>query len=204
MEEINQDVEKKNFSTKPIISEELSSKKISLSTKKEDIANKYFKSTITNDKKFATKLPRLQHKKQGRKENAKPLKITLYQPNKEICEASTAKQQKEVPLWRIHSKDFCRKGGVENKRDSKQNRRKPPRKQIRQPFRDRLNSKVKIDAVTTKCDKKDITKKNTPKPLAMSKRNEEQMKKFLERQSVGREDRAKREQVKTYANYVKN
>jgi len=40
--------------------------------------------------------------------------------------------------------------------------------------------------------------------MAMSKRNEEHMKIYMERQSVGRQDRAEKEKVKKYVNCVRD
>ena len=108
---------------------------------------------------------------------------------------STKKREKEVPLWKLHSKDFIRNRGANKTRDV------DSKKSVKRlPFRDCSNNNPgRISAKST--DKK-VTKTKLPlKPLPMSKRNEEQMKKFVERQLAGRgEDRAKKEQIKVYVN----
>ena len=105
--------------------------------------------------------------------------------------------QKEIPLWKIHSKDFIRKRGANKTRDSNIN---VPKKNIvkRLPLRDRLNDRVKSNSSMT-----NSTKKAPLKSMQMSKRNEEQMKIYVERQSKGRKYRAEKEKVKMYAHFVR-
>jgi len=179
--------------------------KISLGMEK-DAVQKYCHSNRHKYEKFASKLDVLHRKNKVMKEHTKPPLNFFHQPAEERLKISTVKEQKEVPLWKVHSRDFRRKRGVDKTRDSRLKKEKnhPPTNHVkRSPFRDRLNHKAEINVTTTKGDKANI-KKITPKPLPMSKRNEEQMKKFLERQSIGRKDRAKRDQVKMYANCARN
>jgi len=107
---------------------------------------------------------------------------------------STKKREKEVPLWKLHSKDFIRNRGANKTRDIE------PKKSVKRvPFRDCSNNNPgRISAKST--DEKVTKNKVAPKPLPMSKRNEEQMKKFVERQMAGRGDRAKKEQIKVHVN----
>ena len=140
------------------------------STKKDDTIKK---SNIANEK-FVTKLP------------------------KYVFVKSIVRQKKEVPLWKIHSKDFCHsKGTVRRDKGPGQIKTKPQRKQTRHPLQDRQNRKCPEPVVTATKDYKAVTKKVVP--MAMSKRNEEQMQKFLHRQSKGRQDRSKIFDAKKYA-----
>jgi hypothetical protein len=179
--------------------------KISLGAEK-DAVQKYCQSNRHKHEKFASKLHVLHRKNKGMKQHTKPPLKVFHQPAEERLKASTGKEEKEVPLWKVHSRDFRRNRGVDKTRDSclKKEKNHPPAKHVkRSPFRDRLNHKAEVNFTTTKGDKANI-KKIIPKPLPMSKRNEEQMKKFLERQSIGRKDRAKRDQVKMYANSARS
>ncbi|OEU15460.1 hypothetical protein FRACYDRAFT_240148 [Fragilariopsis cylindrus CCMP1102] len=140
------------------------------STKKDDTIKK---SNIANEK-FVTKLP------------------------KYVFVRSIVRQKKEVPLWKIHSKDFCHsKGTVRRDKGPGQIKTKPQRKQTRHPLQDRQNRKCPEPVVTATKDYKAVTKKVVP--MAMSKRNEEQMQKFLHRQSKGRQERSKIFDAKKYA-----
>jgi hypothetical protein len=139
------------------------------------------------------------------RKKGKPPQTKILQSTDNGLKTVTAAQQKEVPLWKVHSTDFLRKRGTDKNRSVHLGKKKqPPRKHSKRlPLGDRSNKKVEVNVAISKGDKIDA-KKFTPKQLPMSKRNEEQMKKFLERQTVGRQDRAKREEVKMYANCVRN
>jgi len=140
------------------------------SAKKDDNIEESRKSKMANEK-FVTKLP------------------------KYVTVKSIVRQKKEVPLWRVHSKDFCHiKGTVRRDKGSGQIKAKPPRKQMRHPLQDRQNKKCPEPATK---HYNAVTKKVVP--MAMSKRNEEQMRKFLHRQSKGRQDRDKLLDAKKYA-----
>jgi hypothetical protein len=202
--EIEQEIlTKKKLSPQPN-DKVLLSTKTSLGTERDSV-QKCCRSNRHKDEKFTSKLDELHRKNKGMKQHTKsPLK-GLNQPAEERLKTSTVNEQKEVPLWKVHSRDFRRNIGADKTRDSrlkKKNHLSTKDMKI-SPFRDRLNNKAEVNVTTNKGDKGNI-KKITPKPLPMSKRNEEQMKKFLERQSVGRKDRAKREQVKMYANCARN
>ncbi|VEU33450.1 unnamed protein product [Pseudo-nitzschia multistriata] len=148
--------------------------------------------------KFTSRLPVAQEK-------GKQVKVDSFAANnnlssKDKSKTSTDEKHNGVPLWKIHSKDFIRKGEVqlEKIKDSKQDKRLSRRKEVmRRPFTDRLNHRV--DAK----NRETVIKKTTPKPMAMSKRNEEHMKKFMERQLVGRQDRDQKEKEKRYVHYVR-
>jgi hypothetical protein len=139
-------------------------------TKKDDTIKK---SKMTNEK-FVTKLP------------------------KYVIVKSIVRQKMEVPLWRVHSKDFyCSKGTVRRDKGPGQIKTKPPSKQMRHPLQDRQNKKCPESVVTATKYYKAVAKKVVP--MAMSKRNEEQVQKFLHRQSKGRQDRSKILDAKKYA-----
>mmetsp|Transcript_17042 Transcript_17042/g.35049 ORF Transcript_17042/g.35049 Transcript_17042/m.35049 type:complete len:652 (-) Transcript_17042:584-2539(-) len=196
------DKELEDILNKDIEMKETKSKKMSTSPKKGDAPKKYYKPNKSHDTKFVTKLPALQHRKHRRKENVKLSEVTISQPAKDKSNASTIKRQKEVPLWKLHSKDFTRKGGVEKTGDSKQSKGRLQKKLIKQwHLEDRLNTTVDVNVTPTK-ESKTFTKNMTPKAMSIAKRNEELIKKFKERQLVGRQDRAEKEKIRKFVNYA--
>lgn len=176
--------------------------RIVFKTRGGNAGNKYSKSNNNQNcktAKFSTKLPPMRTK-----EFLKTRKASESKPPIQDTTRVTTKKQ-EVPLWKLHSKDFMRKGRTE-KTGFTQAKSSLPRQPIpRRPFQNLLNAKTEQRTVVTKPTKAkgDSANKLAPKSMSMSKRNEEQMKKFLERQSAGRQERAQKEKVRAYANYVR-
>jgi len=158
------------------IAGKLTSSKISFNSKRGDTVEKSeISNRISNHEKFPTKLP------------------------KYVAKKSIERQKCEFPLWRGYSKEFCRnKGMVRRNKRSQQIQTKLPGKGMRRPLHNSSKNTCKFqELVTTTRHYKAGTKKVVS--MAMSKRNEEHMQKFLHRQSAGRQDRIKRLDDKIYA-----
>jgi len=161
------------------IVEKLTSTKISYNSKRGDTVEKSEKcmksNRISNHEKFSTKLP------------------------KYVTKKSIERQKNEIPLWRVYSKDFCgTKGIVKKDKRPQQVQTKLPGKGMRRSLHNRSENTCKFpEPVITTRHYKAGTKKVVS--MAMSKRNEEHMQKFLHRQSTGRQDRIKRLEDKIYA-----
>ena len=187
---------KQEIGTKPQPSASVDKKvlptKISFNAQKGSI-KKHSHSNIYRNEKFTSKLDesfrKSNERKQVRNTNLPPK--TTNRPTEQGKNLSKV-QKREVPLWKVHSRDFMRKRGEDKTRDLSSNKKKPlSTKQVqRRPFGDRSNN-----TIGTKIGKKNIEKndvrKIAPKPQAMSKRNEQQMKLFLERQAAGKKEKGK-------------
>jgi len=107
-----------------------------------------FEPSMQGNEKFAMKRPALQIEKNKRKEDTKPRKEKTNQTIDLRVKVPTVK---EVPLWKLHSKDFVRKGGskkVGSPTDIKSNVRK--KESGRRPFADRFNSNTDANSSTIK------------------------------------------------------
>ncbi len=235
--ESDNSVEKRTKKQIATIDNKVLASKISFGAEK--ISIKKYRPSENKNEKFVTKLDQSYRSRQRTKQPTKPPQNISNQPTNQILKKETPAKQKEIPLWKIHAKDFIRTRGadVSHNLHSKGKKPSPTETLKRRPFGDRSNNKVKKN-VTEKYDKFDVkkippkpqqmskrnedqmklflerqtagtggmnaskvdVKRIPPKPQAMSKRNEEQMKVFLERQTAGRKDRAKREQIRRYAN----
>ncbi len=186
-EEINQQIETAKLTTSS--DKKVLTTKISFDAEKSSI-KKHSHSNIYKNEKFTSKLDesfrRSKEKKQVANSNL-PKKVA-HQPTEQ-----KQKAKREVPLWKVHSRDFMRKRGTDKFRDLNSKKKNPsPTKHIqRRPFGDRSNNTVKTKTAKQKIQKNDV-RRIPPKPQAMSKRNEEQMKLFVERQSVGKKEKNKR------------
>ena len=182
------------------------STKISFGSEKSSI-KKYSHANRNKNEKFVSRLDVSYRKIHVAKEHsrAKPPKKVGLQPAEERLKTSSV-QKREVPLWKVHSRDFIRPRGRDKTRGSnfKKKKNPSPTKHLkRRPFGDRSNNEAETN-ITKKTGEKDGIKRIPPKPQPISRRNEDQMKLFLERQSVGRKDRARKEQVKKFANSVRS
>ncbi len=157
-----------------------------------DSIKKYHHSNKSKNEKFATKLDQWYRKKHVTKQTTKPPKNVSRQPTEERSSTSTMRKQSEVPLWKVN---------LEKMKSSHSKEKKPlPTKSVRRrPFHDRSNNIVEMNGTKEKRGKDDI-KRIPAKKIPMSKRNEQQMKLFVERQAAGRKDRARREEIRKYAN----
>ena len=191
VEEMKQETE-----TKPQPSANVDKKvlptKISFNAQKGSI-KKHCHSNIYRNEKFTSKLDESFRKsnetKQVRNTNLPPK--TTNQPTEQGKKVSKV-QKREVPLWKVHSRDFMRKRGEDKTRDLSSNKKKPlSTKHVqRRPFGDRSNNTIDKKIGKKNIEKSDV-RKIAPKPQAMSKRNEQQMKIFLERQAAGKKEKGK-------------
>ena len=184
VEEMKQETE-----TKPQPSANVDKKvlptKISFNAQKGSI-KKHCHSNIYRNEKFTSKLD-----ESFRKSNERKQVTTANQPTEQGKKVSKV-QKREVPLWKVHSRDFMRKRGEDKTRDLSSNKKKPlSTKHVqRRPFGDRSNNTIDKKIGKKNIEKSDV-RKIAPKPQAMSKRNEQQMKIFLERQAAGKKEKGK-------------
>jgi len=169
--------------------------KIPLVSKTSSINNHLEYSSNTR-KKFSTKLDQLHRTKKNITKNGKAPETNFQQVIGQRQKTSISHPHREVPLWKIHSRDFIRK-----RDDSNPKKIHPPKKNAdkREPLRNCSNDKVGSNSET-----KNIIKKSPLKTMRMSKRNEDHMKKYVERQSKGRKYKAEKDKIKMYANFARN
>ena len=166
--------------------------KISFDAEKGSI-KKHSHSNIYKNEKFTSKLDESFRRSKEKKQvaNSNIPKKDAHQPTEQKLKAPKVKKR-EVPLWKVHSRDFMRKRGTDKTRDFNSKKKNPsPTKHVqRRPFGDRSNNTVETKTAQKKIQKNDV-RRIPPKPQAMSKRNEEQMKLFVERQSVCKKEKNK-------------